>query len=278
MSAVIALFALTSQGCKRANATHAPPGETTIEQHAREAELAPAPPVTAPIAPVAPIAEPEPPASACPAGMALVEGQHCPVVEHRCLRWLDPPGRWRFFRCAEYAPEATCKAERVPMRFCIDVDEQGATAADPRPANHVTFTAAKAACEARGARLCKESEWEFACEGEELRPYAYGFRRDAAICNVDREDVVTPNKKAIYDLRRKVGEDAQCTSPFGVRDMAGNLEEWVVRDRHTLHTRTTLLKGSWWLKGRHTCRATNGGHEDWYQGTETGYRCCKDAD
>lgn len=274
MPVVIALVALATQGCKREDATHAPPA---IEQHARETQVAtaPSPPPSAPsFARVA--SESEPPA-ACPAGMVLVEGQHCPVVEHRCLRWLDPPGKWRFFRCAEYAPDATCKAPRVPMRFCIDVDEQGATSTEPRPANHVSFKAAKAACEARGARLCKESEWEFACEGEELRPYAYGSRRDASICNVDREDVVTPSKKAIYDLRRKVGEDAQCTSPFGVRDMAGNLEEWVVRDRHTLHTRTTLLKGSWWLKGRHTCRATNGGHEDWYQGTETGYRCCKDG-
>src|SRR5687768_17242529 len=70
-------------------------------------------------------------ASACPSGMALVSGMHCPVVEHRCLRWLDPPGKWRFFRCAEYAQEATCKGERVEKHFCIDVDEQGATATDP---------------------------------------------------------------------------------------------------------------------------------------------------
>jgi formylglycine-generating enzyme required for sulfatase activity len=209
--------------------------------------------------------------------MQLVEGMHCPVVEHRCLRWLDPPGRFRHFRCAEYAREVTCRAPRVSMRFCIDVDEQGATATDPRPANHVSFTAAKTACAARGARLCRESEWEFACEGEEGRPYPYGFRRDREACNVDREGVTTPDRRRIYDLRRKQGEDRACVSPFGVRDLAGNLEEWVERDRPGLHTRATLLKGSWWLKGRHTCRATNGGHEDWYQGTETGYRCCADA-
>jgi formylglycine-generating enzyme len=229
--------------------------------------------------PVPPFVKPVlvPPRSACPDGMTMVEGEHCPVVEHKCLRWLDPPGKWHLFRCAEYSKEVTCRAPKVHKKYCIDTDEAGATPSDPRPANHVSFKMAKQACEARGARLCTESEFEFACEGEEMRPYPYGFVRDSKACNVDREDVVTPNKKAIYDLRRKVGEDARCVSPFGVRNLAGNVEEWTTRDRHTLHTKTTLLKGSWWLKGKHTCRSTNGGHDDWYQGTETGYRCCADA-
>lgn len=261
---VVALFALVA--CRRTHDEPHDPPRLETRTFGRETTIA-----------AAPIASVAPPPPACPEGMALVEGEQCPVVEHKCLRWLDPPGKWRYFRCAEYAPEVTCKGPREHKRFCIDVNEQGETKDDPRPANHVSFKMAKASCEARGARLCKESEWEFACEGEEARPYPYGFRRDAQACNVDREDVVTPNKKAIYDLRRTPAEDAQCLSPFGVRDLAGNLEEWVVRDRHELHSRTTLLKGSWWLKGRHTCRATNGGHEDWYQGTETGYRCCADA-
>lgn len=233
-----------------------------MQQHARD---------------VAPMPAVEPTAAApatCPVGMTMIEGEHCPVVEHKCLRWLDPPGKWQFFRCAEYSKEVTCKVARVHKRYCIDTDEAGATPSDPRPANHVSFTMAKNACETRGARLCSESEFEFACEGEAMQPYPYGFKRDAAACNVDREDVVTPNKKAIYDLRRKVGEDAACVSPFGVRNLAGNVEEWTTRDRPGLHSKPTLLKGSWWLKGKHTCRATNGGHDDWYQGTETGYRCC----
>lgn len=258
---------------------HGQSGEApSVEQHAY-ARAIPVPLTISPSSSSAPSTEPvaEAPA-ACPSGMVLVDGMHCPVVEHRCLRWLDPPGKYQFFRCAEYARnETVCKSAREHRRFCIDVDEQGATATDPRPANHVTYTMAKNACESRGARLCAESEFEFACEGEELRPYPYGWTRDASACNVDRESVVTPNKKAIYDLRRKAGADPRCVSPFGVRDLAGNLEEWVARDRHELHFKTTLLKGSWWLKGRHTCRATNGGHDDWYQGTETGYRCCADA-
>ncbi len=258
--------AISAHGCRRTQA--AEPKE--MEQHAFAREV----PSLVPEAPP----PPEPPApQSCPAGMVLVDGEHCPEVEHKCLRWLDPPGKWRFFRCAEYAKEATCKKPRVHKKFCIDADEARATPSDPRPANHVSYKMANAACSARGARLCTESEFEFACEGEELRPYPYGFTRDAKACNVDREDVVTPNKKAIYDLRRTPEQTAQCVSPFGVRNLAGNVEEWVTRDRPTLHTKSTLLKGSWWLKGKHTCRATNGGHDDWYQGTETGYRCCAEA-
>lgn len=265
---VLFLLAFANASCKRATAS--------VQQETTAAEqAAPAVPNDVSEPSVSePSASPEP--TSCPAGMILVEGEHCPVVEHKCLRWLDPPGRWHLFRCAEYAKEATCKTKRVHKRFCIDVNEASAPG-DPRPSNHVTFTKAKQSCEARGARLCKESEWEFACEGEAMMPYPYGFVRNAKTCNVDRENVVTPNKKAIYDLRRTNDETQQCLSPFGVRNMAGNVEEWVVRDRPTLHTKSTLLKGSWWLKGKHTCRATNGGHEEWYQGTETGYRCCKDA-
>lgn len=264
---VLFACAISVHGCKRTQA--AEPSE--LEQHAFAREV----PSLVPEAPSPPPPEPAP--QSCPAGMILVEGEHCPEVEHKCLRWLDPPGKWRFFRCAEYAKEATCKKPRVHKRFCIDENEAGAKPTDPRPANHVSYKMANAACSARGARLCTESEFEFACEGEELRPYPYGFKRDARACNVDREDVVTPNKKAIYDLRRSAAQTSQCVSPFGVRNLAGNVEEWVTRDRPTLHTKSTLLKGSWWLKGKHTCRATNGGHDDWYQGTETGYRCCADA-
>ena len=68
----------------------------------------------------------------------MVEGEHCPVVEHKCLRWLDPPGKWHNFRCAEYSKDVVCRAPRVHKKFCIDTDEAGATPNDPRPANHVS--------------------------------------------------------------------------------------------------------------------------------------------
>ena len=211
-------------------------------------------------------------ASSCPDGMIEVAGEYCPVVEHRCLRWLDPPGKYHAFRCAEYAATPACKAERRAMRYCIDRDEQrlpGASS-DARASNDVSWPQARDACAARGARLCTQSEWQFACEGEELRPYPYGFARDATACNIDHFDLGRTG--ALRDLRTPVGGNTRCASPFGVLDLAGNLEEWVQGDAGE---KPTLLKGSWWMPGRSTCRAVNAGHDEAYRGTETGFRCCR---
>jgi hypothetical protein len=215
--------------------------------------------------------------SSCPSGMTLVSGSYCPEVEQTCLRWLDPPGRYRQFRCAEYAAPSTCKGKRRLMRFCIDTDEQRAAGVDPRPRNRVSFYDTKLACAARGARVCNESEWTFACEGEEMRPYPYGFVRDSEACNIDHFDLGSPGA-GLRDHRTAIGANPRCSSPFGVRDLAGNLEEWVTRDDSapgsTSWTKPTLLKGSWWLPGKSTCRAVNAGHNGAYWGPETGYRCC----
>lgn len=227
-----------------------------------------------PLGPAAVIAEAEPASDACPAGMVRVAGDYCPDVEQRCLRWLDPPGKYHEFRCAEYAPAPICRADRRPMRFCIDRDEQrlAGVAEDPRPSHDVSYAEAKRTCEARGARLCTQSEWQFACEGEEMRPYPYGFVRDASTCNIDHFELGRPGA-GLKDLRTATGANPRCTSPFGVRDLAGNLEEWVTRDPGS-GGKATLLKGSWWLPGKSTCRATNAGHDEVYHGPETGFRCC----
>ena len=213
--------------------------------------------------------------SACPSGMTLVEGEYCSgEVEHVCKRWLDPPGRYHLFRCEAYEQPAKCKGQKKKMRYCIDTDEARlAGSDDPRPSNHVSYVEAKRSCSARGAHVCNESEWQFACEGEEMRPYPYGFTRDPDACNIDNFEL-GKGVGRLVDKRSKQGENEKCVSPFGVRDMAGNLEEWTT-GRPGTHTHWTLLKGSWWLPGRSTCRATNAGHDEVYQGTETGFRCCK---
>ena len=38
-----------------------------------------------------------------------------------------------------------------------------------------------------------------------------------------------------------------------------------------------VLKGSWWIPSSHACRQFQVGHDDVYNGAETGTRCCKDA-
>ncbi len=220
----------------------------------------------------------EPPveAAACPDGMVLVEGEYCPHVEQRCRRWMDPPGRYHEYRCAEYEQPARCVGSRTHERFCIDRRERTEGGTD-LPLNVQSWTDAKHTCEAAGARVCKESEWNFACEGEEMRPYPYGWRREAARCNADRLDLLAIDAPwKLRDERAPAGAHPSCASPFGVLDMAGNVAEWVSVDRVPEGT-VVVQKGNWWQPGKHACRDAQGGHDRYYKGTETGFRCCASA-
>jgi formylglycine-generating enzyme len=222
--------------------------------------------------------EPAPP-PACPEGMILVEGEYCPEVEHVCLEWMDPPSsRYHHFRCKRYKQPATCKSARVHKRFCIDATERKEEGTD-LPRHHMSWTTSKKLCESEGARLCRESEWQFACEGEEMVPYPYGWERDSEACNVDRSTNIGRVGRLV-DHRAEVASHPKCASPFGVQDMAGNVEEWAQADGPGKGSKMgwkEVLKGSWWIPSRHACRQFQIGHDDVYQGAETGTRCCKDA-
>ncbi len=233
-------------------------------------------PVAAP--PAEPVTSPPAP-SACPEGMVLVDGEYCPEVEHTCLEWMDPPSsRYHHFRCKKYDTKATCKTARVHMRYCIDATERREEASD-LPRHHMSWTSSRALCNSVGARLCRESEWVFACEGEEMRPYPYGWERDSAACNVDRSENIGRVGRLV-DHRAPVGSNAKCASPFGVQDLAGNVEEWTQADGPGQGNKMgwkEVLKGSWWIPSRHACRQFQVGHNDVYEGAETGTRCCAEA-
>jgi Sulfatase-modifying factor enzyme 1 len=209
----------------------------------------------------------------CPAGMALVDGEHCPEVEHQCVRWMETKGPHARSRCAEYAQPSRCVSARVPMRFCIDRNEY-TPAGESLPASNQSWTDAKRACEGEGKRLCGESEWVFACEGEEMRPYPYGFTRDAGACNADRVDLFRPDG-SLRDLRDDADGHPGCVSTFGVHHMAGNLEEWTTIDGSS--PPRPAMKGAYWQPGRNHCRAAQTAHDQFYGGVETGFRCCADA-
>lgn len=212
-------------------------------------------------------------AKGCGEGMVLVEGQYCPDVEHHCKRWMDPEGPYRYFRCAEYQQPARCKTNTVTLRYCIDRDEHTAEG-ERLPENNKSLTDAARTCAAEGKRVCRESEWNFACEGEEMRPYPYGFTRDATACNADHTDLVNDAGK-LKDLRAPSDAYPRCESPFGVRNLTGNLEEMVARDGKG--PMQPAMKGAYWQPSRNHCRAAQTAHDAFYHGTETGFRCCADA-
>jgi len=206
--------------------------------------------------------------------MVLAEGEYCPNPIQICLRWLDPSGPYHDYRCAEYAKPARCNGPRQRERFCIDKEEYVAPG-ESLPLVHQSWTSAGKICESLGRRLCLESEWQFACEGDEMRPYPYGFVRDATACNIDRMDLGKPNS-GLRDLRAPTTEYPRCMSPFGVHDMSGNAEEWTTLD-HGAAPQRSSMKGAWWLPGKNTCRARTLGHGEIYEGPQVGVRCCADA-
>ena len=213
----------------------------------------------------------------CPRDMVLVEGQYCTATFQSCARWLDDE-HLPFARCNEFHNPSRCIGTRVPLRFCIDRYEYTAPGED-LPLNYQSFQKSSAVCASLGKRLCTESEWTFACEGEEMRPYPYGFVR-APKCNQDRSDLyeVNPHRQILADRRERADARPECVSPFGVYNMAGNMDESVLREgKDHIDPFRNALKGGWWMAARNRCRPATTAHDDYYKDIQVGTRCCAAA-
>jgi formylglycine-generating enzyme len=219
------------------------------------------------------LASSDPESEACPPEMALVDGTFCVRAAHRCRRWLDS-AVLPYARCAEYAQPAVCTGTKARLRYCIDRYEYTAPA-EALPVRGASLINPNAVCEGLGKRLCPASEWTFACEGEEMRPYPYGWSREP-VCNQDRLDLFErgPSGSILRDLREPGTARPKCVSPWGVFNLVGNLDEVVRRDVPVTAGHTGVLKGGWWLPGRNRCRAETAGHADFYRGAQVGIRCC----
>ena len=202
--------------------------------------------------------------------MVLVDGMFCPQVEQVCRHWQGA-GRFRKYSCARYRPTRCLSDKRRHLRFCIDRHEH-TDPGEALPHNHVSFEQAVEICKMQGKRICDESEWTLACEGPSILPYPYGHERNPGICNTDRTDLTTKGGGELIDHRSKPGSFPLCVSPYGVYDMAGNVEELVARD--DFYRGRPAMKGSWWLPSRHNCRARQKTHGPKYTGIEVGFRCC----
>ena len=199
--------------------------------------------------------------------------------ENRCVRFEKPA------LCVSTAPTPR------RMNFCMDRYEYPNRVGE-LPKTLVDWQEASRLCSIQGKRLCTESEFTFACEGEEMRPYAIGFERDASKCNIDKpflkrrlelkadaECRVDPRCAAEFarlDGRARIGDRSACVSPFGVHDMNGNVNEWVSLPWKQPPHRAAL-KGGWWGPVRNRCRAMVATHGEKYMGYEVGFRCCKEA-
>jgi sulfatase modifying factor 1 len=222
-------------------------------------------------------------AGSCAAGMIDIEGEYCAELpDQKCLRWVSGNAKGR---CAEFAPSEACATPPVRKHFCIDKFEYPNLPGE-KPLVMKNWFEARALCVSNGKRLCNDSEWTLACEGPQRLPYPYGLARDATACNIDKPPI---NVKEA-ELRNVQHRDAEakrlwqgeasgsrdrCKSSFGVQDMTGNVDEWVVNEKGKPHK--SALKGGYWSWVRGRCRPTTDGHAEDFRYYQIGFRCCADA-
>lgn len=220
----------------------------------------------------------------CAADMVEVAGDYCPELDQKCLRMLRKEAGG-VERCGLFAPSGACKAKTKKKHFCIDKYEFPNRAGE-NPVVMKTWTVAQDTCKGLGKRLCTDSEWTLACEGQRRLPYPYGRKRDDKACNIDRT-LPQVDEKAIADPRRSAAEVARlwqgepsgaragCMSPFGVHDMTGNVDEWVVNESGKPYRSGS--KGGYWGPVRARCRPMTTAHGETFPFYQTGFRCCSDA-
>ncbi len=226
---------------------------------------------------------------ACPAGMKLVEGDYCTDVEQECLRsWFDTSNKKTV--CEAFKPPSRCVGEKVRKRYCVDTYEWPNKKGE-RPEVMNTFYQAQVKCAAAGKRMCTETEWTFACEGPEMKPFPHGYVRDAAKCNGDHTwdgpNMPLVAKRDPAELARlwkgvRSGSQPECVSDFGVADLPGNADEVSSSETMTGDWKgkfDSVNTGGPWYKGvRNQCRPKIYTHEEGFYYYYLGFRCCAEPD
>jgi hypothetical protein len=278
-------------------------GESAPRPGAGETGEAPAPSamaVPSPVPPpsaVPPVAEaPRPPSSPCPDGMEHVSTSFCPDMERRCDD-MEHEKTNHLQICHVFSKEQHCRGAERPIDFCIDRYEypnrRGA-----HPTWMLDWYQAQATCESNGKRLCWASEWTAACEGPDHTPFPYGWERNHDKCNMDnffidpkkfgpkgqflfysKNSDIQSKELARLDESVPSGSLESCRSGFGVYDMPGNVDEWVVSDEppHEV-SKWAGLKGGAWGHVRSQCRPMTFSHDPSFTYYFVGFRCCKDVE
>jgi hypothetical protein len=225
-------------------------------------------------------------APACPADMIEISGSFCPNVVQNCLNLdMSVHNVNGYVRCLQFDKTRclTPEDQRIKMHFCMDKFEWPNKEGE-KPTIMISWYDMKKNCEAKGKRLCVDHEWSMACEGNEILPYPYGYKRDGSACNIDHlqrpwfnasTSPMTPDVVSRLDQRVTSGSMSGCVSPYGVHDMTGNVDEWVVNSAGVPY-KSALMGGHWIVGARNRCRPETLAHNEMCVFYEIGGRCCKD--
>lgn len=222
----------------------------------------------------------------CPSDMVEVVGEYCQVVEQVCEEFISA----KKDRCAKYRNHVRCLGKSRPMHFCVDRYEYP-NQAGVKPTVAVTWDEARELCATEGKRLCTADEWTQACEGPEHSPYPYGFTRNGEACNHDKPYII-PDDNAYQSPQTRArevervsqsepsGSRSGCASAYGVFDMTGNVDEWVLNEAGSERgpEYQSGLKGGYWGPVRNRCRPATTDHNRWHHGYQVGFRCCADPE
>lgn len=216
----------------------------------------------------------------CSEGMVLVDGDYCPVVSQVCLKWVDEKAKIPRM-CAKFAPSKCISKKRVHMHYCIDTYESQNKKGE-LPRVDIDWWEAKQACENNGKRLCNRDEFQFACEGEEMKAYPYGdgVTRDDTACNAGKKWYDPLKHQKELDQRAPSGIYERCVSPFGVHDIVANTDEWIFNQTGSYHHEpwvSGLMSGHWVGGVRNRCRAITATHDMSTKYYEISYRCCSSS-
>lgn len=135
-----------------------------------------------------------------------------------------------------------------------------------QPWRTASFKQASAACKEAGKRLCTRSEWIAACGSMGLKnSFPYGKTYDRTMCKTES---VSPGV---------TGALATCTTQVNdIRDMSGNVREWVDGTGDQLPG----LAGGGFADPELNASCSNilsptGGADGYQPGKGDGFRCCK---